>query len=127
MYVPHVHLKRHISEEQLEELKKEINKTEYEKAREPLLKEIAELKKNNFFLIRQAECYRSLIKEIIGSIKVDYIEIAHIKETTCCEFYTSKVEPTEAKIEKITIPIKEELLNSINRRMQEIMEEWGTN
>ena len=43
MYIPHIHSKK-FTNEQIEELKTEINKTEYEKAREPLNNENKKLK-----------------------------------------------------------------------------------
>ena len=78
MYVPHLH-NRHFNQSQIEELKKEINKTEYEKAREPLNDEIKELNKEIWELREQIEAYRQVFNDIVCSLDLDYIRL-YIRE-----------------------------------------------
>ena len=74
MYVPHIH-NRHFTGKQIEELKKEINKTEYEKAREPLNNEIKELEKEILDLKKQINAYRDVFNDIVCSLDLDYINL----------------------------------------------------
>ena len=85
MYVPHFHPR--ISREQLEELKRNINKTEYEKAREPLINELGDLEFKVFRLERMIEEYQSIISDILNSIEKDYITIYYQERPFVVEFF----------------------------------------
>ena len=119
MYIPIPHLKRHMTREQLEELKKEINKTEYEKAREPLQEEIKKLNGEIYDLKKERDIYRSVINEIVTSIKDDCIDIYVIPNSLECSLWDNDNinKPTYLETKKITIPVKENLRRNIYERI----------
>lgn len=123
MYIPHSH-RRYITQEQLKELKKEINKTEYEKAREPLNAEINDLHKEIFFLRNKIDSYNMLIKDIINDIICDEIVLPKKKIIECCNFNGSaEILKNIDHIEFIKIPVKPELKKYLYMRLQQIERE----
>ena len=121
----HVHLKHNkYSDEEIEEIIKESKKTEYEKAREPLQEEIRELNGKIIDKDLQIEAYQQLLNEVISNIKDDYMELIvnYTKPTPQVYNASSFHKIEEIKIEKINVPLKENLRNNIYRRYYEIIE-----
>ena len=110
--------------EKLDKIIKEAQKTEYEKAREPLQEEIRKLSKKIMEKELQIEAYQQLINEIISNIKDDYIELIVDYNLPQVQVYnaSSLCNPEEIKVKKINVPLKENLRNNIYQRYYEILE-----
>ncbi len=120
MYVPHLH-DRHFSRAQIEELKKEINKTEYEKAREPLNNEIKELNKEIWELRKQIEAYRQVFNDIVCSLDLDYIRLYVRENPIEVQFgKVSEIKLMADNLKPVNVPIKDMLRSEIYRKVAEI-------
>lgn len=120
MYVPHFH-PRGLSNRQMEELKKEINKTEYEKAREPLIKENGKLVDNIYELNEIIKKYRNIIDDILNSIEKDYITIYYQEQPFMVQFGTiDTIATQQPNFKKIEIPIKQGIKEHIISRLREV-------
>ena len=118
-FIPHLH--RRLSREQFEELKKDINKTEYEKAREPLIHELGELQYKVNRLEKMIEEYQSIISDILNSIEKDYITIYYQNTPFAVEFSNSdKIATQKPSLEKLEIPIKQGIKEHIYSRIIEV-------
>lgn len=120
MYIPHIR-DRHFSQDQIEELKTEIKKTEYEKAREPLEKEINEMKNQIWFLEERERAYNQVINEIVSSLNDDYITL--YVNTKPIEVQFGNIEDiklTNSEIQKVVVPIKEQFRYAIYKKLEEI-------
>lgn len=120
MFVPVFH-NRHFSQEQIEELKEEINKTEYEKAREPLENEIRELNKEIWELRHQIEAYRQVFNEIVCSLDYDHITL-YIRENPI-EVQFGKIDDIKLMVDdlkQVNVPIKDKLRCEINKKVTEM-------
>ena len=62
-------------ESDMNDLKKECKKTDYEKAIEPYQKQINELEKKLYYQAQDIETLYSIGKELIKSINKDYLEV----------------------------------------------------
>lgn len=97
-------------ESDLNNLKNEIKKTDYEKIIEPYQKRIKELEKKVYILTQDMESLYSVGKGLINSIDKDYLEvIINIDEPKA---YFKPLELTEMTIKRIAIPIKQDLLEN---------------
>lgn len=97
-------------ESDLNDLKKECKKTDYERAIEPYQKQINELEKKLYYLRQDLEALYLAGKELINSIDKDYLEtIINIDEP---KVYFKPPELTEMTIRRIAIPIKQDLLEN---------------
>lgn len=97
-------------ESDLNNLKNEIKKTDYEKIIEPYQKRIKELEKKVYILTQDIESLYSVGKELINSIDKDYLEvIINIDEPKA---YFKKPELTATNIKRIVTPIKQDLLEN---------------
>lgn len=120
MYVPHIHSSK-FTNEQIEELKKEINKTEYEKAREPLNNEIKELNKEIWELKKQIEAYRQVFNDIVCSLDLDYIRLYVRENPIEVQFgKASEIKLMADNLKPINVPIKDMLRSEIYRKVAEI-------
>lgn len=120
MYIPHIH-SRKFTNEQIEELKTEINKTEYEKAREPLNNEIRELNKEIWELKKQIEAYRQVFNDIVCSLDLDYIRL-YIRENPIEVQFgkISEIKLMQDNLKPVNVPIKDMLRSEIHRKVAEI-------
>lgn len=117
MYVPHIH-NRHFSQKQIEELKEEIRKTEYEKAREPLEKELQQAHNEVFELRRRLNIMQDAFRMLVTGIKDDYIDVVVDTAIPEARFFTSqndfkRIDYTTVK--KIRVPLKENLMRDLGR------------
>lgn len=97
-------------ESDLNDLKRECKKTDYEKAIEPYQKQIDELEKKLYYLRQDLEALYLAGKELINSIDKDCLEtIINIDEPKA---YFKPPELTEMTIRRIAIPIKQDLLEN---------------
>lgn len=97
-------------ESDLNNLKNEIKKTDYEKIIEPYQKRIKELEKKVYILTQDMESLYSVGKGLINSIDKDYLEvIINIDEPKA---YFKPLELTEMTVKRIAIPIKQDLLEN---------------
>lgn len=97
-------------ESDLDNLKREIKKTDYEKTIEPYQKQIDELEKKLYYLRQDLETLYLAGKELINSIDKDYLEmIINIAEPKA---YFKPPELTKMTIKRIAIPIKQDLLEN---------------
>ena len=97
-------------ESDLNNLKREIKKTDYEKAIEPYQKRIKELEKKVYILTQDMESLYFVGKELITSIDKDYLDtIIDIDEPKA---YFKPPELTKMNIKRIAIPIKQDLLEN---------------
>lgn len=120
MYVPHIHIRK-FTNEQIKELKTEINKTEYEKAREPLHNEIKELNKEIWELKKQIEAYRQVFNDIVCSIDLDYIKLYICENPIEVQFgKINDIKLMQANLKPVNVPIKDMLRSEIYRKVAEI-------
>lgn len=120
VFVPHLH--RRFSKEQIQELKREINKTEYEKAREPLIGELSELEWKVFRLEKVVQEYQSIITDILNSIENDYLKILYRDNPVEVKLYSAK-DINVANLfdfKEVEIPIKQGIRNHIRSRIIEV-------
>lgn len=97
-------------ESDLDSLKREIKKTDYEKAIEPYQNRIKELEKKVYTLTQDMESLYLAGKELITSIDKDYLDmIINIDEPKA---YFKPSELTKMNIKRIAIPIKQDLLEN---------------
>ena len=97
-------------ESDLNDLKKECQKSDYEKTIAPYQKRINELEKKLYYRTQDIEALYSIGKELIKSIDKDYLEvIINIDEPKA---YYKPPELTEMTIKRIAIPIKQDLLEN---------------
>lgn len=97
-------------ESDLNDLKKEYKKTDYEKAIEPYQIRIKKLKKKIYILTQDMENLYSAGKELITSIDRDYLEIIINIDEPKAYFKSPKL--TEMTVKKVAIPIKQDLLEN---------------
>ncbi len=122
MYVPHIH-NRHFTKEQIEELKQEIRKTEYEKAREPLQQELLQAHNEIFELRRRLNIMQDAFKMLVTGIKDDYIDVVVDATIPEARFFTGKrdianIDYTTVKM--IKVPLKENLMRDLARIYNQI-------
>lgn len=97
-------------ESDLDNLKREIKKTDYEKAIEPYQKRIKELEKKVYTLTQDMESLYLAGKELINSIDKDYLEvIINLDEPKA---YFKKPELAVMNVRRIVTPIKQDLLEN---------------
>ena len=97
-------------ESDLNNLKKECQKNDYEKTIAPYQKRINELEKKIYILTQDIESLYSVGKELINSIDKDYLEvIINLDEPKA---YFKKPELTATNIKRIVTPIKQDLLEN---------------
>lgn len=97
-------------ESDLNDLKKECKKTDYEKAIEPYQRQINELEKKLYYLKQDIEALYLAGKELINSTDKDCLDIIiNIDEPKA---YFKLPELTEMTIKRITISIKQDLLEN---------------
>lgn len=97
-------------ESDLDSLKREIKKTDYEKAIEPYQKRIKELEKKVYTLTQDMESLYLAGKELINSIDKDYLEvIINLDEPKA---YFKKPELAVMNARRIVTPIKQDLLEN---------------
>ena len=97
-------------ENDLDSLKREIKKTDYEKAIEPYQKRIKELEKKVYTLTQDMESLYLAGKELINSIDKDYLEvIINLDESKA---YFKKPELAVMNARRIVTPIKQDLLEN---------------
>ncbi len=97
-------------ESDLDILKREIKKADYEKVIEPYQRKINELEKKLYYLKQDIEALYLAGKELINSIDKDYLDIIiNIDEPKA---YFKLPELTEMTIKRIAIPIKQDLLEN---------------
>lgn len=97
-------------ESDLNDLKKEYKKTDYEKAIEPYQRQINELEKKLYYLKQDIEALYLTGKELINSIDMDYLKVAINLDEPKAYFGTPEL--TEATFKNIAIPIKQDLLEN---------------
>lgn len=97
-------------ESDLNDLKKECKKTDYEKAIEPYQRQINELEKKLYYLKQDIEALYLAGKELIKSTDKDYLNIIiNIDEPKA---YFKKPELVETAVKRIAVPIKQDLLEN---------------
>lgn len=97
-------------ESDLNDLKKECQKNDYEKTIAPYQKRINELEKKIYILTQDIESLYSVGKELINSIDKDYLEVLiNLNEPKA---YFKAPELAEATIKRIVVPIKQDLLEN---------------
>lgn len=97
-------------ESDLNDLKKECKKTDYEKAIEPYQKQINKLEKKLYYLTNDIETLYLAGKELINSIDKDYLEvIINLDEPKA---YFKKPELSKMTLKRIAVPIKQDLLEN---------------
>lgn len=114
-------MERMRDESRFKELKEEVKKTEYEKAREPLQNEIRKLNEKIWELEKQIKAYRQVFEDIVSSLDLDYIRL-YIRENPIEVQFgkISDIKLTQANLSPITVPIKELLRSEIYRKIAEI-------
>lgn len=118
VFVPHLH--RRFSKEQIQELKREINKTEYEKAREPLIHELGDLEYKVNRLEKMIEEYQSIISDILNSIESDYLKILYMEDPPEVKLRSAKDKSVFApNFKEVVIPIKQGIREHIHSRIIE--------
>lgn len=97
-------------ERDLNDLKKECKKTDYERAIEPYQRQINELEKKIYYLNQDMEALYLAGKNLINSVDKDYLEV--IVNLDKPKAYFGKPEVTAMNIERIVVPIKKDLLEN---------------
>ena len=93
--------------EDIQELKKNINKPEYEKIIEPYQNKIHELQDEIIKLRNSRSALYSAAQLLIKSLDHEYLKIIVEKEEPRAYFSTSPFAPTEdVRCERINVPIK---------------------
>lgn len=111
---------------ELEKLNKTAKETEYEKAREPLEKELIKAYNEIFVLKEKLRLMQEIFRLIITNIKDDYITIIVDTAIPEARFFTGKndfknIDYTTVKT--IKVPIKDNLMSDIGRIYRQIEEE----
>lgn len=97
-------------ESDLDSLKREIKKTDYEKVIEPYQRKINELEKKLYYLKQDIEALYLAGKELINSTDKDYLNIIiNIDEPKA---YFKEPELVETTVKRIAVPIKQDLLEN---------------
>ena len=112
-------------ESDIKELNNNINKTDYEKAREPLNRKIAELDEENRYL-REAlgDIYQASIN-LIRSIDNDYLKIFITKKEPKAYFSNSIYSAEILDYDEVNIPIKEHLKEDLINNMNYYKEKYN--
>lgn len=97
-------------ESDLDSLKREIKKTDYEKVIEPYQRKINELEKKLYYLKQDIEALYLAGKEFINSTDKDYLEV--IIDLDEPKAYFKKPELVEMTVKRIAVPIKQDLLEN---------------
>lgn len=114
-----------ISQKQLDELKKEINKSEYEKITEPFKKRNHDLIDDVNFYKHQLKNFMQVINEIVDNMAEDYIEIVVDIDNQECSLCTDGNPPLkELKFRTVKIETKPGLKKAIYKRLDEIEQEF---
>ena len=97
-------------ESDLDDLKKEIKKTDYEKAIEPYQKRIDELERKLYYQNKDMNALYFASKELINSINEDYLEVIINLDEPKAYFGTPEV--AKENFKKILVPIQQDLLEN---------------
>lgn len=97
-------------ESDLDDLKKEIKKTDYEKAIEPYQKRIDELERKLYYQNKDMNALYFASKELINSINEDYLEVIINLDKPKAYFGTPEV--AKGTFKKIVVPIQQDLLEN---------------
>ena len=97
-------------ESDLDDLKKEIKKTDYEKAIEPYQKRIDELERKLYYQNKDMNALYFASKELINSINEDYLEVIINLDKPKAYFGTPEV--AKENFKKIVVPIQQDLLEN---------------
>lgn len=97
-------------ESDLDDLKKEIKKTDYEKAIEPYQKRIDELERKLYYQNKDMNTLYFASKELINSINEDYLEVIINLDKPKVYFGTPEV--AKGTFKKIVVPIQQDLLEN---------------
>ena len=108
---------------ELQKLNENFNKTEYEKAREPLQEELRLAHKEIFVLKEKLRLMQETFRLIITNIKADYITVVVDTSIPEARFFTGKddfknIDYTTVKT--IQVPIKDNLMSDIGRIYNQI-------
>ena len=112
-------------ESDIRELNSNINKTDYEKAIEPLNKKIYELEEENRHLIEALESIYNSSINLIRSIENDYIKIIIPKKEPQAYFVDSICCPEILDYDEVNIPIKEHLKEDLINNMNYYKEKYN--
>ena len=97
-------------ESDLNDLKKECKKSDYEKVIEPYQKQINELEKKIYYLNQDMEALYLAGKSLVDSVDKNYLDvIINLDEPKA---YFRKPELKTMNIKKIAVPIKQDLLEN---------------
>lgn len=96
-------------ESDLNDLKKECKKADYEKVIEPYQRQINELEKKLYYLKQDIEALYLAGKELINSINKDYLEVIIDLDEPKAYF---KPELVKMTVKRIAVPIKQDLLEN---------------
>lgn len=98
-------------ESDLNDLKKECKKTDYERAIEPYQKQINELEKKIYYLNQDMEALYSAGKNLINSIEEDYLKvIVNLDEPVA--YFDNPQQLMAINFKEIVVPIKKDLLEN---------------
>lgn len=108
---------------ELEKLNKQVKKTEYEKAREPLQNELQEAQEEIYALREKLMLMQETFRLIITNIKDDYITVVVDTAIPEARFFTGKddfknIDYTTVKT--IKVPVKDNLMSDIGRIYKQI-------
>lgn len=116
--IPHIS-ENHFTQKQIEELKVELNKTEYEKAREPLEKQIRILERKLYNKEIALQSLYVVCKEFLhNNIKNNQIVVSVMKPHL---FYGEVNDITSSKLETIKIDLSDyKILQEFHKRLNEV-------
>lgn len=97
-------------ERDLNDLKKECKKTDYERAIKPYQRQINELEKKIYYLNQDMEALYLAGKNLINSVDKDYLDV--IVNLDKPKAYFGKPKLTAINIKRIVVPIKKDLLEN---------------
>ncbi len=111
--------KNHFTQKQIEELKTELKKTEYEKAREPLEKRISILERKLYNKEIALQSLYVVCKEFLhNNIKNNQIVVSVMKPHL---FYGEVNDITSSKLETIKIDLSDyKILQEFHKRLNEV-------
>jgi replicative superfamily II helicase len=102
----------------VEDIKKEVKKTEYEKIREPLEQEISELRHNNYVIEKNVDNLVRSVKELIKDIENNNMQIPIFIDKPIVARYTNEDLSTfETKI--VNIPVNQVAVEQIKLALQQ--------